>query len=64
MVRFLLGLCLMTTLVAETALVEGRKVHYSSYGKGAKTLVLVHGWTCDETFWGRTFRGFQSATVS
>jgi len=50
--RVLLGLCLMTTLLAETALVDGRKVHYSSYGKGAKTLVLIHGWTCDETFWG------------
>lgn len=47
----------MTTLVAETALVEGRKVHYSSYGKGAKTLVLVHGWTCDETFWASNIPG-------
>ena len=51
MVRLLLGLCAVTSLVAGTAFIEGRKVHYSSYGKGAKALVLVHGWTCDETFW-------------
>lgn len=57
MVRLLLGLCLVVTLVAETALVDGRKVHYSSYGKGARTLVLVHGWTCDETFWGSNVPG-------
>lgn len=57
MVRLFLGLCLMTTLGAETALVEGRQVHYSSYGKGGKALVLVHGWTCDETFWGANVPG-------
>ncbi len=57
MVRLLLGLCAMTTLVAETALVDGRKVHYSSYGRSAKTLVLVHGWTCDETFWASNIPG-------
>jgi len=49
--RVLLGLCLTATLLANTALVDGRKVHYSSYGKGPKAIVLVHGWTCDETFW-------------
>lgn len=57
MVRVLLGLCLVTSLFAETALVAGRKVHYSDYGKGAKTLVLIHGWTCDETFWSSNVPG-------
>lgn len=51
MVRLLLWLCLVSSVFAETALIEGRKVHYSSYGKGSKALVLIHGWTCDETFW-------------
>jgi pimeloyl-ACP methyl ester carboxylesterase len=26
-------------------------IHSTSTGKGTKTLVLVHGWTCDETSW-------------
>ena len=26
-------------------------IHSTSTGKGSKTLVLVHGWTCDETSW-------------
>jgi pimeloyl-ACP methyl ester carboxylesterase len=57
MVRLLLGLCLMLSVSAESALVEGRKVHYSSYGKGPKALVLIHGWTCDETFWASNVPG-------
>jgi pimeloyl-ACP methyl ester carboxylesterase len=27
------------------------KVHYKSLGTGKKALVLVHGWSCDLTFW-------------
>ena len=57
MVRLLLGFCLVVSALAESALVEGHKVHYSSYGKGHKTLVLVHGWTCDETFWASNVPG-------
>jgi pimeloyl-ACP methyl ester carboxylesterase len=57
MVRLMFGLCLIVSLFAETALVEGRKVHYSSFGKGHKVLVLIHGWTCDETFWGSNVPG-------
>ena len=57
MVRLLLGFCLIVSVSAETALVEGRKVHYSSYGKARKALVLIHGWTCDETFWSSNVPG-------
>ncbi len=57
MVRLFLGLSLCLCVFGETALVEGRKVHYSSFGKGPKTLVLVHGWTCDETFWSSNVPG-------
>ncbi len=49
--RLLLALVAATTLCAETATLDGRPIHYSSYGKGSKTVVLLHGWTCDETFW-------------
>jgi len=27
------------------------KVHYESAGQGDKAVVLIHGWTCDHTFW-------------
>jgi pimeloyl-ACP methyl ester carboxylesterase len=42
---------LSTSLSAADAVVDGRKVHYSVTGAGASALVLIHGWTCDSTFW-------------
>lgn len=33
------------------ASVDGIKIHSSLTGKGPKTVILVHGWTCDETTW-------------
>ena len=33
------------------ALLDGAKVHYKSVGRGDSVVVLVHGWTCDLTFW-------------
>ena len=33
------------------ATLDGMKIHSTSTGKGAKTLMLVHGWTCDDTSW-------------
>lgn len=42
-------LAMMTVAVAATS--DGVKVHYSSHGKGSKTVILVHGWTCDESSW-------------
>src|SRR5215472_14471151 len=36
---------------AHAATVDGIPLHYTATGKGAKTIVLVHGWTCDETSW-------------
>jgi pimeloyl-ACP methyl ester carboxylesterase len=47
--RFLLALAAATSLSA--ASVDGIQVHSTTTGKGAKTVVLVHGWTCDETTW-------------
>ena len=31
--------------------VDGKKVHYSVAGSGARTVLLIHGWACDETVW-------------
>jgi pimeloyl-ACP methyl ester carboxylesterase len=47
--RFLLSLVLVTSLSAAT--VDGLRIHSSSAGKGPNTVILVHGWTCDETTW-------------
>ena len=49
--RLILALIAATTLRAETATLDGRLIHYTTYGKGSKTVVLLHGWTCDESFW-------------
>src|SRR5262245_7698679 len=33
------------------ATVDGAKIHSTSTGQGDKTVIFVHGWTCDETSW-------------
>jgi pimeloyl-ACP methyl ester carboxylesterase len=33
------------------AALDGARVHYKSLGSGEDAVVLVHGWTCDLTFW-------------
>lgn len=33
------------------ASLDGLRVHYTDYGKGAATIVFVHGWNCDESAW-------------
>jgi pimeloyl-ACP methyl ester carboxylesterase len=51
--RFPLALLLATSLATalSAATVDGIKIHSSTAGKGPKTVILVHGWTCDETTW-------------
>lgn len=52
MARFILLLAAMSGfLMAKTAEVDGKRVYYEVSGRGARTLVLIHGWTCDHTFW-------------
>ncbi len=36
---------------ATAASVDGINLHWTSTGSGPQTLVLVHGWTCDDTSW-------------
>jgi pimeloyl-ACP methyl ester carboxylesterase len=43
-------LCLAASHVSAATL-DGMNIHSTSTGKGSKTIVLVHGWTCDETSW-------------
>jgi sigma-B regulation protein RsbQ len=52
----MLGLALLAGLVlrssvAAGATVDGLRLHSSSTGDGSKTVILVHGWTCDDTSW-------------
>ncbi len=38
-------------LPAAVVTVNGNKVWYEETGSGATAVVLIHGWTCDTTFW-------------
>jgi pimeloyl-ACP methyl ester carboxylesterase len=51
--NLLLAAFLATSLAAALsgASVDGIKIHSSTTGTGPKTVILVHGWTCDETTW-------------
>jgi pimeloyl-ACP methyl ester carboxylesterase len=53
--RILVLLSLVTLLVSSSPLpaatVDGVKIHSTTTGQGPKTVVFVHGWTCDETSW-------------
>jgi pimeloyl-ACP methyl ester carboxylesterase len=57
--RFALRTLILTFITAATtavgaaaASVDGIPLHWTSAGKGAQTLMLVHGWTCDDSSWG------------
>jgi pimeloyl-ACP methyl ester carboxylesterase len=47
------GLVAMLVLAGSAlgAKVDGISLHSSRHGTGPKTLILVHGWTCDDTTW-------------
>lgn len=47
--RYLIWLVLSFSLSAATA--DGLRIHSSTVGKGSRTVILVHGWTCDESAW-------------
>ena len=40
-----------TAPAAGAATVDGANVHWTSQGSGRQTLILVHGWTCDDSSW-------------
>jgi pimeloyl-ACP methyl ester carboxylesterase len=52
MIRLLaLLVVLLLPIYTIAATVDGLQIHSSIQGKGPKTVILVHGWTCDETSW-------------
>jgi len=49
--KWMAGLAAALTLNAAT--IDGAKINWAVAGKGDKTVVLVHGWTCDSTTWAK-----------
>jgi pimeloyl-ACP methyl ester carboxylesterase len=45
--------------IAQGATVDGIPIHSTVRGKGPKTIVFVHGWTCDETSWDAQAPAFE-----
>jgi len=48
-VTFLFFISFAASVYAAT--VDGIPIHSTITGEGPKTIILVHGWTCDETTW-------------
>ena len=44
-------LLVMPGAAARAATVDGATIHWTSTGSGQRTVILVHGWTCDESSW-------------
>jgi len=44
-------LVLSVSIVASAASIDGVPIHSTVRGSGPKTIVFVHGWTCDESSW-------------
>ena len=49
--RFLSIVWVLTVLPLAAATVDGARIHWTSAGSGKQAVILVHGWTCDETSW-------------
>jgi pimeloyl-ACP methyl ester carboxylesterase len=39
---------------------DGQRTRYDIYGAGSPTLILVHGWTCDRSYWNEQVRAFST----
>ena len=46
-----LFLSIILALPISAASVDGAKIHWDSRGSAKHAVILVHGWTCDETSW-------------
>jgi pimeloyl-ACP methyl ester carboxylesterase len=47
------------SLVSSAASVDGVAIHSTVRGSGPKTIVFVHGWTCDESSWSEQVPVFE-----
>lgn len=44
---------------ASAAVVDGVQIHSTTHGSGSKTVIFVHGWTCDESSWAEQVPAFE-----
>src|SRR5580698_1007717 len=49
--RSVLPILFSISVLASAASVDGTSIHSTVRGSGPKTVVFVHGWTCDESSW-------------
>ena len=54
-----LAAVLLLPVFAAAATVDGVPIHSTTHGTGPKTLIFVHGWTCDETSWREQVPAFE-----
>ncbi len=52
-------LALSLSAIASAASVDGIPIHSTVRGHGPKTVVFVHGWTCDESSWSEQVPVFE-----
>ncbi len=52
-------LALSLSALASAASVDGIPIHSTVRGDGPKTIVFVHGWTCDESSWSQQVPFFE-----
>lgn len=66
LIILMLALCANGNVSAQSAMksvkFEGARVNYVDYGKGSETLVFVHGWSCNYTFWKDNLPAFKDKT--
>lgn len=43
-----------------TSSADGVMVHYRVHGSGENTLILVHGWSCDQGYWEAQVEGLMA----
>lgn len=58
--RLILALLLTTPLFSTDISFQGRKLHYTSTGSGEKTLILIHGWACDSSFFSEQIKALSA----
>ncbi len=39
---------------------DGQRIRWNSFGEGPETLVLVHGWMCDSSYWAPQIKRFSA----
>ena len=58
--RLFVAILFATALFSAEATLGGRKLHYTTTGSGPKTLILIHGWACDSTFFSEQIKALSA----